>query len=111
VIGEGALAATTSKRDATKSALAKRALGTGRGSQPQRQNLWAETVDFVDQVEIEDQIKQLAGSDFESFERLPQLIARFEKRMKEEAQSLKFEKAAEYRDKVKRLKVLSLSLK
>jgi len=103
-----------SKARSSESAMAaKRALGTGRKTMldAAEPSLWAmQELDRVDGVSVEDQIKELAGEFFLGFERVKATMERMEKEMKDEAKSLHFEKAAEIRDRLKRIKILSLSL-
>ncbi len=100
-------------RGSSDSAIAaKRALGTGRKSEAAQPSLWAmQELDRVDGASVEDQIKELAGEFFISFEKIQSTIDRMDKEMREEAKNLKFEKAADLRDRLKRVKLLSLSLK
>ncbi len=101
---------------------AKRVLHTGRGS-GHGKSLWSKSgfgasadafpeqlgkLDFIDldrRIEI---IKELSGEYFESIERLSKTILKMDKDMKTFAKDLKFEEAAELRDKIRRLKVLAL---
>jgi excinuclease ABC subunit B len=89
---------------------AKRALGTGR-KDVATPSLWAAAEpDFVDQASKEDQIKELAGEYFIGMEKIHLTIARIEKEMREQAKELQFEKAADLRDRLKRIKLLNLGM-
>jgi excinuclease ABC subunit B len=88
---------------------AKRSLGTGRKGIQLQQSLWAAETDWLDTLTFEEQVKELAGEFFVSLEKLkPTTIDKMEKAMKEAAKELQFEKAAALRDRLKRLKELSL---
>lgn len=101
-----------------KSKLAKRALRTGAGSGHGRsvwsaaepQALAMSNLDVVDEVDRIEQIKQVAGDYFISIEALPTSIAKMTEEMREAAKGLQFERAADLRDRIKRLKVLSLGV-
>ncbi len=112
------------RRSEESAKLAKQALGTGRktgdigGSA-----LWrvaaersgvaeraALGTDFLDEGATEEQAKDIAGEYFLGVDRLKDSIARMEQEMREEAKALRFEKAAELRDRVRRLKLIELSL-
>lgn len=74
-------------------------------------SLWAAAEpDFIDGASKEEQVIRLAGDYFQSLEKIQQTIAKMEKDMRESAKALQFEKAAELRDRVKRLKMLALGL-
>jgi excinuclease ABC subunit B len=107
-----------------KAALAKRALRTGAGSGHGR-SLWSAadsgggtaaapaavaTLDLLDPEERIEEIRVAAGDFFTSLDQLPKIITRMEAEMREAAKAMQFEKAAELRDRVKRLKVLNLGL-
>ena len=101
-----------------KAMLAKRALRTGRGS-GHGKGLWtaAESpqlamanLDLLDAGERINEIKSAAGDHFDKIENLPKMISKMEGEMKEAAKAMQFERAAELRDRVKRLKILSLGL-
>jgi excinuclease ABC subunit B len=101
-----------------KAQLAKRALRTGAGS-GHGQSLWSAAenaqglssqLDFVDPAERVSQIRETAGEYFTTLEALPKTLHTMEQEMKEAAKALQFEKAAALRDRVKRLKILSLGL-
>jgi excinuclease ABC subunit B len=110
------------KRSSEKAALAKQALGTGRKSDEVGGSaLWRaaaemsaagalQDLDLVDEGGTESQAKEIAGEYFLGMERLKDSIARMEQEMREEAKSLRFEKAADLRDRVRRLKLIELSL-
>jgi excinuclease ABC subunit B len=107
-----------------KSALAKRALRTGAGSghadgsrrlraAEEGANVEAATVaglDLLDEAQSLEAIQEAAGDYFTSLGDLPKTIAKMEGEMKEAARAMQFERAAELRDRVKRLKILNLSL-
>jgi excinuclease UvrABC nuclease subunit len=67
-------------------------------------------LDYVDELSKVDAIKGLLGPRFVSMEKLSQTLKKLEKEMKESAQNLEFEKAAELRDLIKRVKYLSLEI-
>jgi excinuclease ABC subunit B len=90
-------------------AQAKRALGTGAGSA--RPSLWsAAELDMVDEASRVEEIKAAAGDYFTSLEELSKTVRTMENDMKEAARALQFERAAELRDRVRRLKMLGLAL-
>jgi excinuclease ABC subunit B len=116
-----------------KAALAKRALRTGAGSGHGR-SLWAAAeaqgdqrseaqaaarsegaaviagLDLLDASALAAAFRETAGEDYTSLEEAAKTIQAVEKKMRQAAQALQFEKAAELRDRLKRLKALSLSL-
>jgi excinuclease ABC subunit B len=101
-----------------KAQLAKRALRTGVGSSHGK-SLWSAAepanvalanLDLLDPASRVDEIRELAGEYFISMEGLPQVIQKMSEEMKEAARALQFERAADLRDRIKRLKVLSLGL-
>jgi excinuclease ABC subunit B len=95
-----------------KSQLAKRALRTGAGYGPKKQNLWAEEIDApTDPIELEQAVKEAAGEYFKGLDKIKQAMNAMDKDMKEAARSLRFEEAATLRDRMKRLKALELSLR
>lgn len=67
-------------------------------------------LDYVDEISRADQIKELLGTRFVSLEKIPGTLKKIEAEMKEAAKNLEFEKAAELRDVVKRVRQLSLEL-
>lgn len=107
-----------------KAQLAKRALRTGAGSghgkslwsaaepgtQRERGEAAVATLDLLDEAETLEQIKIAAGDAFTTLEELPKTIAALDKEMREAAKAMQFERAAELRDRIKRLKILNLSL-
>lgn len=105
------------ERVQNKALLAKRALRTGAGS-GHGKSLWSaaesaaamQALDMLDPNERIAEIRELAGEFFTSPEQLPKIISTMEAEMKEAARAMQFEKAAELRDRLKRLKVLSLGL-
>ncbi len=102
-----------------KAQLAKRALRTGAGSghgkslwsaaEPQQQIAIA-NLDLVDINTQLDEIREVAGDHFTSLEDLPKTISKMTEEMREAARAMQFERAAELRDRIKRLKVLSLGI-
>jgi excinuclease ABC subunit B len=107
-----------------KSALAKRALRTGAGSghgksahhlraAEEGANVEAAAVaglDMLDEAASLDAIREAAGDFFTTLGELPRTIGKMEVEMKDAARAMQFEKAAELRDRIKRLKILNLSL-
>lgn len=104
-------------RKIDKAQLAKRALRTGSGS-GHGKSLWSAAeaafaeadLDFVDGSSQVDQIRALAGEFFTSMEELTQTIEKMNEAMRAAAKALQFEKAADLRDRIKRLKVMNLGL-
>ncbi|MDR3607231.1 MAG: excinuclease ABC subunit UvrB [Oligoflexia bacterium] len=106
-----------------KAALAKRALRTGAGSGHGR-SVWSAAdsaggrgnalavanLDLLDESERVEQIRQTAGEYFTSLEKLAATIAKMEDEMKLAAKAMQFERAAELRDRIKRLKILNLGI-
>jgi excinuclease ABC subunit B len=101
-----------------KAQLAKRALRTGAGSGHGR-SLWSAAdsgaaaianLDLLDADSRVEQIKVIAGDYFTKMEELPKSISKMETEMREAAKAMQFERAAELRDRIKQLKVLSLGL-
>jgi len=78
------------------------------------QNLQTEVenklLDYVDELSRADAIKQLLGSRYTGLDKLQNVIRKMEGEMKEAAKNLEFEKAAELRDVIKRVRLLSLEL-
>jgi excinuclease ABC subunit B len=70
----------------------------------------APLIDYVDEMSKVDAIRALLGPRFVSLEKIPQTLKKIEKEMKEAASNLEFEKAAELRDLMKRVKFLSLEI-
>ena len=70
----------------------------------------APLIDYVDEMSKVDAIRALLGTRFVSLEKIPQTLKKLEKEMKEAASNLEFEKAAELRDLMKRVKFLSLEI-
>ena len=99
------------------SVLAKRALRTGAGS-GHGQSLWSQgdnpaqmsSLDWTDPVRCLTEMKALAGEALQGPEDLPKVIEALNQEMRDAARNLEFEKAAQLRDRVKRLKMLGLSL-
>jgi excinuclease ABC subunit B len=101
-----------------KAALAKRALRTGAGS-GHGQSVWsaaengAEAVaglDLLDSSATIAAIAQAAGDYFTKIEELPRTIKKMEEAMREAAKQLQFEEAAQLRDRLRRVRALSLGL-
>ncbi|MGZ3696912.1 MAG: excinuclease ABC subunit UvrB [Bdellovibrionota bacterium] len=103
-----------------KSALAKRALRTGYGS-GHGKSLWsaAETsgaavamaeLDMLDPAARIEELRSLAGEHWTSVEGIQKSVRAMEAEMKEAARAMQFEKAADLRDRIKRLKVMALSV-
>ncbi|MBY0470838.1 excinuclease ABC subunit UvrB [bacterium] len=99
-------------------ALAKRALNTGKGS-GHGKSLWyaaqsdaqvISDLDLTDRSGLEEEVRSLAGEHFTDMSEVHKTIAKMESEMKDLAKSMLFEKAAEMRDRIKRLKIVSLSL-
>ncbi|NDG83571.1 MAG: excinuclease ABC subunit UvrB [Proteobacteria bacterium] len=67
-------------------------------------------LDYVDELSRVDAIKQILGPKFVSLEKLPGTLKKLENEMREAAKNLEFEKAAEIRDVLKRVKFLSLEI-
>jgi excinuclease ABC subunit B len=97
--------------------LAKRALRTGAGS-GHGKSVWSAAepgvamgeLDLLDESDQLETAKDLAGDYFTSLAQLPQAAARLEADMREAARAMRFEEAAQLRDRIKRLKALSLAL-
>ncbi|NDF14903.1 excinuclease ABC subunit UvrB [bacterium] len=67
-------------------------------------------LDYVDEMSKIDAIKFLLGPRFTSIEKLPRVLKKLEEEMHESAKALEFEKAAELRDVIKRVRFLSLEI-
>jgi excinuclease ABC subunit B len=95
--------------------LAKRALRTGAGS-GHGKSLWTAAeeavagLDLLDAAGTHEAIAQTAGEYFTTLEELPKSIRKMESDMKGAAQKLDFEQAARLRDRLRRLRALSLGL-
>ena len=107
-------------RNSDRAELTKRALRTGAGS-GHGKSLWGASdsgqnaaemagLDLLDASERIEEIQTLAGDYFTSVEKLPQSIEKMTADMREAAKAMQFEKAAELRDRIKRLKLMSLAL-
>lgn len=102
-------------RSAESSAMAKKMLRTGAGS-GHGKSLWSASdvaqsggpLDFVDEEARVEEIKALAGDYFTSLEELQKTMKKMDKDMRLAAKDLEFETAAGLRDRLKRLKLLSL---
>ncbi|HUP56018.1 MAG TPA: excinuclease ABC subunit UvrB [Bdellovibrionota bacterium] len=89
---------------------AKRALRTGAGS-GHGKSLWsAAEPDLLDEAARVEQIQHVAGDYFTSLADLPKTIRQMDTEMKDAARALQFERAAELRDRLRRLKMLSLAV-
>ena len=67
-------------------------------------------LDYVDELSRADAIQKLLGDRFTSMDKISNVVRKMEMEMKEAAKNLEFEKAAELRDVIKRVKLLSLEL-
>ena len=68
-------------------------------------------LDYVDEMSRVDAIKALLGDRFTTLEKIPSVLKKMENEMKEAAKNLEFEKAAELRDVVRRVRILHLEVK
>ncbi len=106
-----------------KAQLAKRALRTGTGSGHGKSHYLTAaeaaaasvaTLDLLDEAGQIEQIKQAAGEYLGATDEIPKsipkVIGKMEEEMKAAARAMQFERAADLRDRLKRLKVLSLGL-
>lgn len=84
--------------------------GRSRGLKELQQQLDAKLLDYVDELSRADNIKRLLGERFMSLEKLPSTLRKIEAEMKTAAQNLEFEKAAELRDLLRQIKLLSLEI-
>jgi excinuclease ABC subunit B len=82
-------------------------VGTGTGGAAADQALM---LDYVDEASRVDAIKILLGERFKGLDKIPSVLKKLDKEMKESAGNLEFEKAAELRDLIKRVKFLSRAL-
>ncbi len=87
---------------------AARAAGVGQGKDGSADQ--ALMLDYVDEASRIDAVKILLGERFKGIEKIPAVLKKIEKEMKEAASNLEFEKAAELRDLIKRVKFLSRAL-
>lgn len=92
--------------------LAKKVLRTGFDPENVRKSLWsaAEPLDFLDPTSQLELVREIAGEYFTTFEDLPKILKHMEGEMQKAAQELQFEKAAQLRDRVRRLKRVSFGL-
>jgi len=67
-------------------------------------------MDYTDEFSRVEAVKAILGDRFTTLEKVPNVIKKMEQEMKEAAVNLQFEKAAEIRDVIRRLKVLALSI-
>jgi excinuclease ABC subunit B len=79
-------------------------VGTGIGGAAADQALM---LDYVDEASRVDAIKILLGERFKGLDKIPSVLKKLDKEMKESAGNLEFEKAAELRDLIKRVKFLN----
>lgn len=84
--------------------------GRARGIRTLQQQIDARLLDYVDEISRADAIKTLLGDRFTSLEKLPATVRKMEAEMREAAKNLEFEKAAELRDMLRQLKMLSLEI-
>jgi excinuclease ABC subunit B len=101
-----------------RSVLAKRALRTGAGS-GHGKSLWSAAeggasamgnLDLMDPLQRIEELREAAGEYFTKPEEIPRAISKMDSAMREAAKDMQFEKAAELRDRIRRLKVLNLGL-
>jgi len=112
-------------KSAEKAELAKRALRTGAGQTAGRKNLWAvqdsgapaptqedevANLDLLNADERLAEIQELAGEFFTGPSDISRMIPKMETEMRNLAKALRFEDAAKLRDRIKRIKGLSLGL-
>jgi excinuclease ABC subunit B len=67
-------------------------------------------LDLLDATATAEAIAQTAGEYFTTLEELPRCISKMETAMKNAARDLQFEQAAQLRDRLRRLRALSLGL-
>jgi excinuclease ABC subunit B len=67
-------------------------------------------MDYTDEFSRVEAVKAILGDRFTTLEKVPNVIKKMEQEMKEAAVNLQFEKAAEIRDVIRRLKALALSI-
>ncbi|MBN21224.1 MAG: excinuclease ABC subunit B [Bdellovibrionaceae bacterium] len=91
-----------------KAKMAKRVLGTGKGARSVENRYQATHLDYFDENERIEKIKELCGDYFVDLRSVNQTVAEMEKQMKVSAKELRFEEAASLRDRVQQLKKLSL---
>jgi excinuclease UvrABC helicase subunit UvrB len=101
-----------------KAQLAKRALRTGAGSGHGR-SLWSAAespqlavanLDLLDPTAKMEDIRETAGEYFTSVDEIRGTLVKMDADMREAAKAMQFERAAELRDRIKRLKILNLGL-
>ncbi len=108
-ITDGEISDSTARKDTATTA--KRALRTGTGSGHSK-SIWSVAeADWVDPAGRLDEIREIAGDYFISMEEIQKSINKMESEMKNAAKEMEFEKAAGLRDRVRRLKVLHLSVR
>jgi excinuclease ABC subunit B len=86
------------------------ARGQIKSIQTLKDQMQNQMLDYVDELSKVEAIKQLLGPRFVSLDKLSSTLKKMESEMKEAAQNLEFEKAAELRDLVKRVRYLSLEI-
>lgn len=107
--------------DSSKAAETRRILGSASRSSsrlsPESEKPGAPTPDIssalLDQIDLTEKealAKELGGEFFVSLQKLSSCIGKMETAMKNEAKALQFEKAADLRDRLKKLKMIELSL-
>ncbi len=103
-------------RIGNKAQLAKQVLRTGAGSGHGRSiysaaepdHLAMSNLDLLDSISRIEEIRETAREYFTSIEELPKMITKMSDDMRDAAKDMQFERAAELRDRIKRLKILSL---
>lgn len=81
-----------------------------KGLQTQINDQLNAMLDYTDEFSRIEAIKTLLGSRFTTLEKVPSVVKKMESEMKEAAVNLQFEKAAELRDLIRRIKTLALSV-
>ena len=82
----------------------------GGGAMPLHLREAESMLDYTDEISRLDTIKKLLGDRFTTLEKLPSVVKKLEGEMKEAAIALDFEKAAQLRDLIKKLKFLALEI-
>lgn len=107
--GDGAPSASSSSSSTAQ--VAKRALRTGAGS-GHGKSVWSVSeADWVDPSTRAQEIQEVAGEYFVSLEEIQKTMNRMEADMRNAAKEMEFEKAAALRDRLRRLKILHLSIR
>jgi excinuclease UvrABC helicase subunit UvrB len=99
-----------------KSYLAKNALGTGGSSwkvpsQSSSEPAKTLSLDLIDDTNLPEMAKELAGEYFKDMKSIEASITKMEDAMRSEAKKMKFEAAAELRDRIRSLKAIALKLR